>query len=71
MTRSAEMSVGFDPHTFLVAFCAVAMDLYPELGWVEVEPKLERSWERYLGDGIRRWADVRELARERWEARPR
>ncbi|MGH8077514.1 MAG: hypothetical protein ACREPE_09355 [Lysobacter sp.] len=68
MIHASEMALGYDAHAFLVAFCTVAMDLYPELTWDEVEPRLKRSWERYQGDGVRQWAEVRDLARERWEA---
>lgn len=68
MRHLADKTTGMDAHAFLVAFCAVAKDLYPEFRWGEVEPLLERSWERYQGDGIREWADVRELVRERWES---
>lgn len=63
------MAAEFATQSFLGAFCAIAGDLYPELDWEDVEPKLQRSWERYLGDGNRQWEDVRGLVRARWEAR--
>lgn len=69
MSRLSDMFTGLDAHAFLVAFCALAEELYPELDWAAVEPKLQRSWERYQGDDRCRWEDVRETARVRWEAR--
>jgi hypothetical protein len=68
MIRIAEMTAGWDRNAFLLAFCAVATELYPDLDWEDVEPRLQRSWERYLGDGDREWIEVRELVRERWNA---
>ena len=69
MVRIAEMTAAWDRNAFLLAFCAVATELYPELDWDEVEPLLQRSWERYLGDGDREWIEVRDLVREQWNAR--
>jgi hypothetical protein len=47
----------------------LAVELYPDEDWASVEPKLARSWERYIGDGMCEWKDVRESARIRWEGR--
>ena len=69
MIRFSEISPCVDVHDYLVAFCALAMELYPDEDWTAVEPKLEQSWKRYLGDGMCSWSDVRDSAHTRWEAR--
>lgn len=51
---------------FLVSFCTLARDMYPDLDWNAVEPKLERSWQRLRGDGGLPWRDVRDCAHARW-----
>lgn len=69
MIRFSDTGPCVDVHSYLVAFCALAVELYPDEDWVTVEPKLARSWERYIGEGLCEWKDVRESARTRWEAR--
>lgn len=69
MIHSFDAGACVDAHTYLIAFCALAMELYPDEDWATVEPKLARSWQRYLGDGTCDWSDVRDTARTRWAAR--
>lgn len=69
MIRSVDLGPCVDMHHYLFAFCALAMELYPDEDWSAVEPKLQRSWQRYLGDGMCSWAQVRDSAQARWEAR--
>lgn len=69
MIRLADVSPCLDVHSYLVAFCTLAIELYPDEDWATVQPKLERSWERYVGDGMCSWEDVRDSAHQRWEAR--
>ncbi len=69
MIRSAGIGPCFDVHSYLVAFCTLAMELYPDEDWATVQPKLERSWGRYAGEGMCSWNDVRDSAHQRWEAR--
>jgi hypothetical protein len=57
-----------DARTFLVSFCALAREIYPDLDWDTVAPKLQRSWDRAHGEHGFRWAEVSESARIRWEA---
>ena len=69
MIRSADLGPCVDLHHYLSAFCALAMELYPDEDWAAVEPKLHRSWQRYLGDSMCSWEQVRDSAQARWEAR--
>lgn len=69
MINSADLGPCVDLHQYLAAFCALAMELYPDEDWAEVEPKLQRSWQRYLGDTTCSWAQVRDSAQLRWRAR--
>lgn len=69
MIRLADVCPCLDVHSYLVAFCTLAIELYPDEDWATVQPKLERSWERYVSDGMCRWEDVRDSAHQRWEAR--
>lgn len=66
MIDSSDSGACVDVNTYLIAFCALAMELYPGEEWAAVEPKLERSWQRYLGDGMCHWSDVRNAAQKRW-----
>lgn len=69
MIRPADTDACLDVHSYLVAFCALAFELYPGENWATVEPKLERSWERYMGDSLCPWKEVRDSAHLRWRAR--
>lgn len=69
MIRPSDTGAGLDVHSYLVAFCALAFELYPGESWTTVESKLERSWERYMGDGLCHWEDVRDAAHSRWVTR--
>jgi len=55
---------------FLASFCTLAMSMYPDLAWHDVEPKLERSWKRLHGDSGLGWQDVCNAARARWARGP-
>ena len=68
MIRFAEKGSSVGVHSYLVAFCALAAELYPQDDWATVEPKLQRSWERYIADGACGWEDVRQSAHARWLA---
>jgi hypothetical protein len=68
---SAHVEPELEARAFLAACCSIAMDLYHDLDWNTVEPKLERSWgnwQRVHGYRRCRWADVRDAAHERWDA---
>jgi hypothetical protein len=69
MIRFANADPCVDVHSYLVAFCTLAIQLYPDQDWDTVQPKLARSWERYVGESTCSWDDVREAAQQRWEAR--
>jgi len=69
MIRFADAGSCADVHSYLVAFCTLAIELYPDEEWTTVQPKLERSWNRYVGESMCSWKDVHDAARARWEAR--
>ena len=46
MIRFADAGSCADVHSYLVAFCTLAIELYPDEEWTTVQPKLERSWNR-------------------------
>ena len=54
---------------FLTSFCTLALNLYPDMDWDAVEPKLECSWKRLHGDSGAAWRDVCESVRARWAQR--
>lgn len=69
MDLSVAMNTALEAQTYLASLCALAMRLFPEADWSTVEPKLERGW--HCSEGSRRfqWAEVRDYAQARWEAR--
>ena len=69
MVKLSKVGLGCDTHAFLASFCSLAFELYPDQDWAEVEPKLQRAWERQVAIDQCPWVDIREDARIRWEAR--
>ena len=68
MIRCDDMGPCLDVHAYLVALCALSVELFPDDDWAAVEPRLQRSWERYVAEDSCGWAEVRASARRRWEA---
>ena len=46
MIRRRDLEPQRDSLTFVSSFCALALEVYPDMDWNTVAPKLERSWER-------------------------
>lgn len=68
MIRFADVSPCEDVHQYLVAFCALAIEIFPEDDWITVQPKLQKSWERYAAERHCGWQQVSAAAQARWEA---
>lgn len=68
MIRPPDMQPQRDSRTFIASFCALALEIYPDMTWDTVAPRLERSWDRAHGEHGFRWAQVRDVARAYWEA---
>ncbi|MGH8075982.1 MAG: hypothetical protein ACREPE_01475 [Lysobacter sp.] len=57
-----------DDVAFVITYCILARELYPDTDWETVEPRLEQGWLRVRGDSTASWQDVRQIGRARWMA---